>query len=83
MTNIATAGATGAVGKEILMVLAKKEFPVNELKLFSSSRSAGRYQDTPFGSHILDEFSIEACQDIDIIFLQLVEIFPKNMQICY
>lgn len=78
MTNIAIAGATGAVGKEILMVLAKKEFPVNELKLFSSSRSAGRYQDTPFGSHILDEFSIEACQDIDIIFFAVGGDFSKK-----
>ncbi len=78
MTNIAIAGATGAVGQEILNVLAKKEFPLNELKLFSSSRSAGKKQATPFGEHILEEFSIEACKNIDIIFFAVGGDFSKK-----
>ncbi len=78
MTNIAIAGATGAVGQEILNVLAKKEFPVNELKLFSSHRSAGKTQATPFGPHILEEFSIEACENIDIIFFAVGGDFSKK-----
>ena len=34
-------GATGAVGRTMLRVLEEQDFPVAELKLFSSSRSAG------------------------------------------
>lgn len=40
--NIAIVGASGAVGQEFLRVLAERDFPVDELRLFGSSRSAGR-----------------------------------------
>ena len=39
--NIAIVGATGMVGKEILAILAERKFPVGELKLLASERSAG------------------------------------------
>lgn len=39
--NIAVVGATGAVGKEILNVLEQRKFPVGELTLLASERSAG------------------------------------------
>ena len=38
----AIVGASGAVGQEFLRVLAEQHFPVSELLLFGSSRSAGR-----------------------------------------
>ncbi len=40
--NIAIVGASGAVGQEFLRVLAERNFPIDELRLFGSSRSAGR-----------------------------------------
>lgn len=40
--KIAIVGASGAVGQELLRVLAQRNFPVDELLLFGSSRSAGR-----------------------------------------
>lgn len=40
--NVAIVGATGAVGQKILQILEQKKFPINELKLLSSARSAGR-----------------------------------------
>lgn len=40
--NIAIVGASGAVGQEFLRVLEEQNFPVEELNLFGSSRSAGR-----------------------------------------
>ena len=39
--NVAIVGASGAVGQEFLRVLAERNFPVTELKLFGSARSAG------------------------------------------
>jgi Semialdehyde dehydrogenase, NAD binding domain len=40
--TIGVVGATGAVGEEIVSVLHRRGFPVKELKLFSSARSAGK-----------------------------------------
>lgn len=39
--NIAIVGATGVVGKEFLRVLEERKFPVGELRLLASERSAG------------------------------------------
>ncbi|MGJ9458910.1 aspartate-semialdehyde dehydrogenase [Oceanobacillus sp. CF4.6] len=40
--NVAVVGATGAVGQKIMQLLENKNFPINELKLLSSKRSAGK-----------------------------------------
>ena len=40
--KVAIVGASGAVGQEFLKVLDERNFPVDELTLFGSSRSAGR-----------------------------------------
>lgn len=40
--KVAVVGATGAVGTEMIKVLEERSFPVSELKLFASSRSAGK-----------------------------------------
>ena len=39
-------GATGAVGQQMLIVLAERNFPISELRLFGSARSAGRGSST-------------------------------------
>lgn len=39
--NIAVLGATGAVGEAIISLLQEREFPVGELYLLASERSAG------------------------------------------
>ncbi|MFP4514072.1 MAG: aspartate-semialdehyde dehydrogenase [Acidimicrobiales bacterium] len=40
--NIGIVGATGQVGGVMLQILAERDFPVDELRLFASARSAGR-----------------------------------------
>lgn len=40
--RVAIVGASGAVGQEFLQVLAERSFPLDELVLFGSSRSAGK-----------------------------------------
>ena len=39
--NIAIVGASGAVGQELLHILAQRQFPITSLRLFGSARSAG------------------------------------------
>lgn len=40
--KVAVVGATGAVGKELLQILADRKFPVDELVPFASPRSEGK-----------------------------------------
>jgi aspartate-semialdehyde dehydrogenase len=40
--SVAIMGATGAVGQELLRVLAQRKFPMRNLKLLASARSAGK-----------------------------------------
>ena len=39
--RVAVVGATGAVGREILKVLEARDFPLSDLRLYASPRSAG------------------------------------------
>lgn len=49
--RVAILGATGAVGTELLELLHSRSFPVADLKLLASERSAG--STLPFGSQML------------------------------
>jgi len=40
--NVAIVGATGLVGHEFIKVLLQRDFPLNEMRLLASDRSAGR-----------------------------------------
>ncbi len=40
--NVAVVGVSGAVGQEFLRVLEERDFPLDELHLFGSARSAGK-----------------------------------------
>ena len=40
--NVAVVGATGAVGRKMLEILEERNFPVANLKVLASARSAGQ-----------------------------------------
>jgi aspartate-semialdehyde dehydrogenase len=42
MVNVAVAGATGAVGNQMIRCLEERNFPVRSIKLLASKRSVGR-----------------------------------------
>ncbi len=65
--RVAILGATGAVGTELLELLAERDFPLKELKLLASAKSAGRK--IPFKGK---DLTVEAIDDhsfdgIDIV----------------
>jgi aspartate-semialdehyde dehydrogenase len=64
--SVAIVGATGAVGAELLQILAEREFPVRELRLLASSRSAGRT--LAFGDHDIgvETLGPDSFADIDL-----------------
>ena len=43
MYNVAIVGTTGNVGRKFLEILEERNFPINNLYLFASKRSAGSY----------------------------------------
>lgn len=58
--NVAIVGASGAVGQEFLRVLAEQNFPIDNLRLFGSQRSAGRlipFKDKEYKVELLSEES--------------------------
>lgn len=60
--NIAIAGATGAVGGAMLDVLARRNFPVKELRLLASERSIGKilqFKGKDITVQLLDENAFE------------------------
>ena len=64
--NLAIAGATGAVGQEMLQVLEKRNFPINNLKLLASSRSVGK-KITYKGTEIpVEELGTNSFKNVDI-----------------
>ena len=64
--NVAIAGATGAVGVEMLKTLEKRHFPVKNLKLLASARSAGKTA-TFHGENILiEEMTPDSFKGVDI-----------------
>ena len=50
-STVAVVGATGAVGQELLALLAERDFPLRELRLLASKRSVGKTM--PFGGEEL------------------------------
>ena len=40
--KVAILGATGAVGQEMIKILMERSFPIRELHLLASARSAGK-----------------------------------------
>lgn len=65
--RVAILGATGAVGRELIQLLEERAFPLKQLKLLASPRSAG--QVIPFRGESLtvEAVSAEAFQAVDLV----------------
>jgi aspartate-semialdehyde dehydrogenase len=64
--HVAVAGATGAVGNEMLKILEEQNFPVASLKLLASSRSAGKTLDFRGKSLSVEELREDSFEGVDI-----------------
>ena len=65
--NIAVLGSSGAVGQELLLLLQERNFPVGELKLLASARSAGQTQIWNGRSLTVEEVKAESFQGVDLV----------------
>lgn len=64
--NVAVVGATGAVGEQMREVLEERLFPVGELRLLASERSAGQFLPFNGGTLRVDVLKEESFKDVDI-----------------
>ena len=64
--NVAVVGATGLVGRTFLEVLEEYNFPINELKLYASSRSAGNIVNYRGKDYTIIELTEDAFDNTDI-----------------
>lgn len=67
--SVAIVGATGAVGLELIKCLEGRQFPVKQLRLFASSKSAGKTIPTFLGDILIEEFSVIETRRCDFVFL--------------
>lgn len=63
---VAIVGATGAVGVELMTCLAARNFPVGQLKLLASARSAGKTMDFAGQPVLVEELTEASFAGVDI-----------------
>lgn len=64
--RVGIVGATGAVGQELIRLLYARKFPMSELTLLASARSAGKTVTTAAGSWVVREATAAAFADLDV-----------------
>jgi aspartate-semialdehyde dehydrogenase len=66
--KVAIAGATGAVGETLLTILAERKFPISELVLLASARSAGGEIEFGRKSVVVQDLATYDFAGVDIAF---------------
>lgn len=80
--NVGILGATGAVGREMLKVLEERDFPINELRLLASQRSAGKtisYKGKDIVIKVADENAFEG---LDIVLSAVENDISEKLSPC-
>lgn len=66
MSRVAIVGATGAVGRTMLSILDEREFPISDLRLMASERSAGSTVATKWGDVVVEDLAVADPSDIEV-----------------
>ena len=77
--NVAVVGATGMVGQHFLHILASRNFPLRNLKLFASKRSAGSH--ITYGGQEIEvkEVGARAFAGVDLVFISATDEVSRNV----
>ena len=65
--NVGVVGATGMVGEMMREILAERDFPLNELRLFASARSAGKEIEWKGRKIIIEDANTADFKGLDIV----------------
>lgn len=71
-------GATGMVGKELIKVLFDRNFPIDKLRLYASSRSEGKKVETPMGEIAIENSENADYSQLDIAFFAISGSWSKE-----
>ena len=63
---VAIAGVTGAVGQEFLTLLEERNFPIADMRMLASSRSAGKQIDFKGKTYTVEELTEESFVGVDL-----------------
>ena len=77
---VAVAGATGVVGREMLKVLAQREFPATKVKALASARSAGSTVEFGDGELVVEEMTPASFEGVDIALFSAGASVSKEMR---
>jgi aspartate-semialdehyde dehydrogenase len=69
--RIGVVGATGVTGEVTLQILAERSFPVDELRLFASERSAGRKLRFEGGEYEVEDLERASFAGLDLVISAL------------
>ncbi len=64
--SVAIVGATGAVGRTMLQIVEEREFPVADLRLMASERSAGKIVHTGWGDIEVEDLAESDPSGVDV-----------------
>lgn len=65
--NVAILGASGAVGEQMLKVLEERAFPINQLRLLASSKSAGKTVTFNGQNLVIEETKDDSFENMDFV----------------
>ena len=66
--RVAVLGSSGAVGSELIKILEERNFPISELILLSSSRSAGKKIIWNHKEYSIKEVNEKSFENVDLVF---------------
>ncbi len=66
--NVGIVGATGAVGQELIRLLEMRDFPIGEIRLLASARSAGKTVEVLGKKLTVQEAKLGAFAGLDLCF---------------
>ena len=75
--NVAIAGATGAVGEAMREILDERNFPIGEIRLLASERSAGKSFRVGGKS-----VKVEVLDDFDFPNTQIAPVLRRRIGVC-
>ena len=69
--DVAVAGVTGAVGREFLQILEQRNFPIGNLRMLASSRSAGKELTFKGKTYTVEELTEDSFNGIDLALFSI------------
>jgi aspartate-semialdehyde dehydrogenase len=77
--TVAILGATGAVGRETLEILEERKFPMTDLKLFASNRSAGEVMTCLGREYTVEELTDSSSFDgVDVALISATDTISRE-----